>query len=158
MERCAALPRPRSRSNLWHHRPPRSADWICQFTRNPWRASSPLRAGLGFRYTQYTWEHIETDPPSTNGGGGAGVNVSLITVTPTSAFPGDQVVANISLTSPAPPGTKVKLSWATQNNPTQTILTVASVPSGATAASINFFAPSVFGGGARRSCTPRNSN
>ena len=94
-------------------------------------ATSPLRD---------TWEHIETDPPSTNGGGGAGVNVSLITVTPTSAFPGDQVVANISLTSPAPPGTKVELSWATQNNPTQTIIsTVASVPSGATAAEHKLF-------------------
>jgi hypothetical protein len=68
--------------------------------------------------------------------------VSLITVTPTSAFPGDQVVANISLTSPVPAGTTVELSWATQNNPTQTILTVASVPSGATVTSINFFAPS----------------
>jgi hypothetical protein len=73
--------------------------------------------------------------------------VSLITVTPTSAFPGDQVVANISLTSPVPAGTTVELSWATQNNPTQTILTVASVPSGATVTSINFFAPSAFGGG-----------
>ena len=77
-----------------------------------------------------TWEHIETDPPSTNGGGGAGVNVSLITVTPTSAFPGDQVVANISLTSPAPAGTEVELSYATQNNPAQTILTVSNVIGG----------------------------
>ena len=38
-QRCAALS-------------PRSADWNHQFTRNPWRTSSPLRPGLGFRYTQ----------------------------------------------------------------------------------------------------------
>jgi hypothetical protein len=31
---------------------PRSADRIYQFTRDPWRTSSPLRSGLGFRYTQ----------------------------------------------------------------------------------------------------------
>jgi hypothetical protein len=31
---------------------PRSADWINKFTRDPWRTSSPLRPGLGFRYTQ----------------------------------------------------------------------------------------------------------
>ena len=31
---------------------PCSADWINKFTRDPWRASSPLCAGLGFRYTQ----------------------------------------------------------------------------------------------------------
>ncbi len=40
---------------------PRSADWIYQFTRNPWRASSPLRAGLGFRYTQYAAYFGELD-------------------------------------------------------------------------------------------------
>ena len=31
---------------------PRSADRIYQFTRGPWRTSSPLRPDLGFRYTQ----------------------------------------------------------------------------------------------------------
>jgi hypothetical protein len=31
---------------------PRSADRNHQFTPDPWRASSPLRPGLGFRYTQ----------------------------------------------------------------------------------------------------------
>jgi galactose oxidase-like protein len=92
-----------------------------------------------------TWEHIETDPAQT--GGGAGVDVLSVSVNPTSAFPGDPVVANISLTSPAPAGTQVELSWATQNNPTHTILTVPNVPNGAIATSINFVAPSVFGGG-----------
>ena len=34
-------------------RPPaRSAVWDHKLTPNPWRASSPLRQGLGFRYTQ----------------------------------------------------------------------------------------------------------
>jgi hypothetical protein len=31
-------------------------DRINQFTRDPWRSSSPLRAGLGFRYT-HGFEH-----------------------------------------------------------------------------------------------------
>src|SRR5674476_932877 len=31
---------------------PRSADWNHKFTPDPWRASSPLCAGLGFRNTQ----------------------------------------------------------------------------------------------------------
>ena len=39
---------------------PRSADRIYQFTRNPWRASSPLCAGLGFRYTQVAFQLSDT--------------------------------------------------------------------------------------------------
>jgi hypothetical protein len=31
---------------------PGSANRIYQFTRDPWRTSSPLRSGLSFRYTQ----------------------------------------------------------------------------------------------------------
>src|SRR5471032_1025582 len=31
---------------------PHSADWNHKFTPDSWRASSPLRPGLGFRYTQ----------------------------------------------------------------------------------------------------------
>jgi hypothetical protein len=70
-------------------------------------ATSPLRD---------TWEHTETDPPTPpnggggggDGGGGAGVNVLSIAVTPMSAFPGDPVVANMALTSPAPAGTQVE--------------------------------------------------
>ncbi len=90
---------------------------------------------------QDTWEHNETDPPPPP------VNVSSITVTPMSASPGDQVVANISLTSPATTGTQVELSWARQGDTTHTVLSVSPVNQGDTAPSVTFTAPQVGGGG-----------
>jgi hypothetical protein len=90
---------------------------------------------------QDTWEHIETDPPPSP------INVSSITLTATSASPGDQVVANISLTSPAPAGTRVELSWARQVDTTHAVLSISPVHEGDTAPSITFAVPQVGGGG-----------
>jgi hypothetical protein len=88
-----------------------------------------------------TWEHIETDPPPPR------VNVLSITVLPISVGAGDQVVANISLTSPAPAGTQVELSWVTHGGTTHTVLSVSPVHEGDIALSITFSAPQVSGGG-----------
>jgi hypothetical protein len=91
-----------------------------------------------------TWEHMETDsPPPPNGG----VNVSSITVTPFSVSPGDPVVATISLTSPAPAGNQIELSWARQGDTTRTVLSVSPVHEGDIAVSITFAAPQTGGGG-----------
>jgi Galactose oxidase, central domain len=91
-----------------------------------------------------TWEHMETDsPPPPNGG----VNVSSITVTPFSVSPGDPVVATISLTSPAPAGSQIELSWARQGDTTRTVLSVSPVHEGDIAVSITFAAPQTGGGG-----------
>jgi hypothetical protein len=96
---------------------------------------------------QDTWEHTETDPPPPPNGGGIGVNVSSITVAPMSVFAGDPVVATVSLTSPAPPGTRVELSWATQVSTTHTVLSVSTVQVGDSVLSITFTAPQVTDGG-----------
>ena len=70
-----------------------------------------------------------------------------IAVTPMSAFPGDPVVANMSLTSPAPAGTQVELSWARQGDFAHTVISTSTVHAGDTALSITFNAPQVGGGG-----------
>jgi hypothetical protein len=88
-----------------------------------------------------TWEHTETDPPPPP------INVSSITLIPTAASPGDQVTANISLTSPAQAGSRVELSWERQGDTTQTVLSVSPLHEGDTALSITFAAPQVGGGG-----------
>jgi hypothetical protein len=88
-----------------------------------------------------TWEHTETDPPPPP------INVSSITLIPTAASPGDQVTANISLTSPAQAGSQVELSWARQGDTTHTVLSVSPLHEGDTALSITFAAPQVGGGG-----------
>jgi Galactose oxidase, central domain len=88
-----------------------------------------------------TWEHTETDPPPPP------INVSSITLIPTAASPGDQVLASISLTSPARAGTQVELSWARQGDATHTVLSVSAVHESDTALSITFTAPQVGGGG-----------
>jgi Galactose oxidase, central domain len=95
-------------------------------------ADSPLRD---------TWEHNETDPPPPP------INVSSITLIPTAASPGDQVTANISLTSPAQTGSQVELSWERQGDTTHTVLSVSPLHEGDTALSITFAAPQVGGGG-----------
>ena len=95
-------------------------------------ADSPLRD---------TWEHNETDPPPPP------INVSSITLIPTAASPGDQITANISLTSPAQTGTQVELSWERQGDTTHTVLSVSPLHEGDTALSIIFAAPQVGGGG-----------
>ncbi len=89
-----------------------------------------------------TWEHIETEPPPP-----PAVNVVSISVPPMSVSAGDQVLASISLTSPAPAGTQVELSWARQGNTTHTVLSVSPVHEGDIAPSITFTAPQVGGGG-----------
>jgi Galactose oxidase, central domain len=88
-----------------------------------------------------TWEHIETEPPP------PAVNVLSITLPPMPVSAGDQVQASISLTSPAPAGTRIELSWATQGATTHTVLSTSNVHEGDTALSITFIAPQVSGGG-----------
>jgi hypothetical protein len=94
-----------------------------------------------------TWEHTETDPPPPPNGGGTGVNVSSITVPSMSVSSGDPVVANVTLTSPAPAGTQVELPWASQGSTTHTLLSISSVQEGESAPNITFTAPQVGGSG-----------
>jgi hypothetical protein len=102
-----------------------------------------------------TWEHIETDvPPAPPPGPAPGPNVTALTLSPTSAAPGNQVVAGITLDVPAPAGTQVELAWVLQSvfdaanasgtpiSPSDiTVLTLANFSQGASSMSIPFSAP-----------------
>jgi hypothetical protein len=111
------------------------------------RRTIVLYGGRDVTDLQDTWEHTETDPPPPPNGGGAGVNVLSITVPSMSVASGDQVVADISLSSPAPAGTQVELSWAILGDTTHTVLSTSPVNAGDIAPSITFTAPQVGGGG-----------
>jgi galactose oxidase-like protein len=63
-----------------------------------------------------TWEHVETDPPAVpNNQGGGGGQLAQITLNPTSANPGQQVTAEVSLTAPGPVTTDVTVVWVLQS-------------------------------------------
>ncbi|MFZ2079696.1 MAG: kelch repeat-containing protein, partial [Xanthobacteraceae bacterium] len=88
-----------------------------------------------------TWEHTETDPPP------PAINVLSITLPSMSVSSGDPVTAGLTLTAPAPAGTRVELSWVAQGDTTHTLLSTSVVPAGDIALSITFTAPQVGGGG-----------
>jgi hypothetical protein len=90
---------------------------------------------------QDTWEHTETDPRP------PAINVLSITLPSMSVSSGAPVTASITLTAPAPAGTQVELSWASQGDTTHTSLSTSLVPAGDIALSITFDAPQVGGGG-----------
>jgi hypothetical protein len=60
---------------------------------------------------------------------------------------GEQVAATISLSSPAPAGTQVELSWATQGDTTHTVLSTSPINAGDITSSITFTVPLVGSGG-----------
>ena len=141
---------PATRKKVPARRTCRSADHICSASRAPrwsaWAFRPPVRCGTHgstqkriHLHPLMAAEEVEGVEPESN--------VLSIAVTPMSAFPGDPVVANMSLTSPAPAGTQVELSWARQGDFAHTVISTSTVHAGDTALSITFNAPQVGGGG-----------